>query len=204
VLLPAASALLPRIWAQGRDAQLDTASLLLRIATAALAGIVPGDAPLHRQLAAAWKVRRRQDADLLRMALVLCADHELNPSTFAVRCIASTGTHLFGAIAGGLAALSGPRHGGETIRAGTLLDEAARAADPDRYLALRLAHDERESGGRARLSGFGHPLYPAGDPHSRRWSARSRCRTARRSHCSRWAARPAGSRMRSSNTLTAS
>ncbi|KVR01390.1 citrate/2-methylcitrate synthase [Burkholderia ubonensis] len=146
VLLPAAAASIPRIRAQGRDAQLDTAALLLRVATAALAGIAPGDAPLHRQLADAWQVRGRGEADLLRRALVLCADHELNPSTFAVRCIASTGSHLFGAIAGGLAALAGPRHGGETFRAGTLLDEAARAADPDRYLAFRLAHDERTAG----------------------------------------------------------
>ncbi|KVP41513.1 citrate/2-methylcitrate synthase [Burkholderia ubonensis] len=166
VLLPAAAASIPRIRAQGRDAQLDTAALLLRVATAALAGIAPGDAPLHRQLADAWQVRGRGEADLLRRALVLCADHELNPSTFAVRCIASTGSHLFGAIAGGLAALAGPRHGGETFRAGTLLDEAARAADPDRYLAFRLAHDERAAGGRAALSGFGHPLYPAGDPRA--------------------------------------
>jgi len=167
VLLPAAAASLPRLWAQGRDAQFDAAALLLRVTAAALAGIAPGDAPVHRQLAGAWRVRRRDEADLLRRALVLCADHELNPSTFAVRCIASTGTHLFGAIAGGLAALSGPRHGGETFRAGALLDEAARAADLDRYLALRVAHDERADGARTMLSGFGHPLYPDGDPRAR-------------------------------------
>ncbi|AOI66422.1 citrate/2-methylcitrate synthase [Burkholderia territorii] len=167
VLLPAAAASLPRVWAQGRDAQFDAATLLLRVTTAALAGIAPGDAPVHLQLAAAWRLRRRDEADLLRRALVLCADHELNPSTFAVRCIASTGTHLFGAIAGGLAALSGPRHGGETFRAGALLDEAARAPDLDRYLALRVAHDERADGARTVLSGFAHPLYPDGDPRAR-------------------------------------
>ncbi len=167
VLLPAAAASLPRLWAQGRDAQFDAATLLLRVTTAALAGSAPNDAPVHRQLAAAWRIRRHDEADLLRRALVLCADHELNPSTFAVRCIASTGTHLFGAIAGGLAALSGPRHGGETFRAGALLDEAARAADLDRYLALRVAHDERTHGARTALSGFAHPLYPDGDPRAR-------------------------------------
>ncbi|NHL67189.1 helix-turn-helix domain-containing protein [Burkholderia ambifaria] len=167
VLLPAAAASLPRLWAQGRDAQFDAATLLLRVTAAALAGSTPNDAPVHRQLAAAWRIRRRDEADLLRRALVLCADHELNPSTFAVRCIASTGTHLFGAIAGGLAALSGPRHGGETFRAGALLDEAAHAADLDRYLALRVAHDERSDGARTVLSGFAHPLYPDGDPRAR-------------------------------------
>ncbi|PRH41552.1 citrate synthase [Burkholderia vietnamiensis] len=167
VLLPAAAASLPGRWAPGCDAQLDTAALLLRVTAAALAGVAPRDAPVHRQLAAAWGIRRRADADLLRRALVLCADHELNPSTFAVRCIASTGTHLFGAIAGGLAALSGPRHGGETLRAGALLDEAAHAADLDRYLAQRLAHDERSEGARTALAGFAHPLYPDGDPRAR-------------------------------------
>ncbi|MET3554321.1 citrate/2-methylcitrate synthase [Burkholderia sp. 567] len=167
VLLPAAAASLPRLWAQGRDAQFDAARLLLRVTAAALAGSTPNDAPVHRQLAAAWQIRRRDEVDLLRRALVLCADHELNPSTFAVRCIASTGTHLFGAIAGGLAALSGPRHGGETFRAGALLDEAAHAADLDRYLALRVAHDERADGARTVLSGFAHPLYPDGDPRAR-------------------------------------
>jgi citrate synthase len=126
----------------------------------------PSNAPLHRQLASAWRVRSRQQAGLLRAALVACADHELNASTFTVRCITSTGTHLFGAVAGGLAALAGPRHGGETVRIAALLDEASRAADLDRYLATRLSRHEQGTQGPV-LSGFGHPLYPEGDPRAR-------------------------------------
>lgn len=166
VLLPSAAAHLPRIWAQGREARLEIGATLLRVTLAALIGGMPSLAPAHEQLAAAWQVRDAAHAELLRIALVVSADHELNPSTFAVRCIASTGTHLFGAIAGGLAALAGPRHGGETVRAGALLDEAARAGDLDRHLAVRLTHDERELGMRTRLAGFGHPLYPLGDPRA--------------------------------------
>jgi len=129
----------------------------------------PSNEPLHRQLAAAWGVRSRVQINLLRAALVACADHELNASTFTVRCITSTGTHLFGAIAGGLAALAGPRHGGETTRVTALFDEAARADDLDRFLATRLARDEHATAQPQRplLSGFGHPLYPAGDPRAR-------------------------------------
>ncbi|KGE07157.1 MULTISPECIES: citrate/2-methylcitrate synthase [Burkholderia] len=164
-MLPACAARLPRRWAPGEQARQEVAVALLRATLAALAGGLPCARPAHLQLAEAWKLDTRH-AELLRAALVLCADHELNPSTFAVRCIASTGTHLFGAIAGGLAALAGPRHGGETVRARALLDEAARAADLDRYLAIRLAHDERGEGGRTRLAGFGHPLYPDGDPRA--------------------------------------
>lgn len=166
VLLPAAAAQMPRVWALGRDAQLDAACSLVRLLAAAMISTAPSSNPLHRQLAATWGVRNRQQADLLRMALVLCADHELNASTFTVRCITSTGTHLFGAVAGGLAALAGPRHGGETTRVAALFDEAERAGDLDRFLATRIAHNEHDGAPGAVLSGFGHPLYPQGDPRA--------------------------------------
>ncbi|AOJ01170.1 citrate synthase [Burkholderia mayonis] len=149
-----------------RDAQLDEAATLLRLATAALAASTPSAEPAHRQLAAAWRVNDPRDVDLLRIALVLCADHELNPSTFTVRCIASTGAPLFGAIAGGLAALSGPRHGGETLRVAALLDGAARARDLNRYVAAQIASYAHEPDARTQLPGFGHPLYPDGDPRA--------------------------------------
>lgn len=152
--------------ARRRDAQLDEAAMLLRVAAAALAARAPSAEPVHRQFAAAWRLTDPRDAELLRMALVLCADHELNPSTFAVRCIASTGAPLFGAIAGGLAALSGPRHGGETLRVAALLDGAAAARDLERYVAARIAAYECEPDARTRLPGFGHPLYPDGDPRA--------------------------------------
>jgi citrate synthase len=166
VLLPAAAAQMPRVWALGRDAQLDTACAVMRLLAAAMISAAPSNEPLHKQLASAWNVRNRQQAWLLRAALVACADHELNASTFTVRCITSTGTHLFGAVAGGLAALSGPRHGGETVRIAALLDEASRAPDLDRYLANRLARLEHGAHGPV-LSGFGHLLYPDGDPRAR-------------------------------------
>ncbi|CAB3780435.1 citrate synthase family protein [Paraburkholderia fynbosensis] len=166
VLLPAAAAHMPRVWALGRDAQLDTACAVMRLLAAAMISAAPSNEALHRQLACAWRVRNRHQAGLLRAALVACADHELNASTFTVRCITSTGTHLFGAVAGGLAALAGPRHGGETVRIAALLEEASRAPDLDRYLANRLTREEGGTQGPV-LSGFGHPLYPDGDPRAR-------------------------------------
>ncbi|ALL62857.1 citrate synthase [Paraburkholderia caribensis MBA4] len=166
VLLPAAAAQMPRVWALGRDAQLDNACALIRLMAGAMISAAPSNEPLHKQLAGAWGVRNRAQINLLRAALVACADHELNASTFTVRCITSTGTHLFGAVVGGLAALSGPRHGGETARVTALFDEAARAADLDRYLATRLAQHEQSAPGPV-ISGFGHPLYPDGDPRAR-------------------------------------
>ncbi len=129
------------------------AALVLTLA-ACVAGVPPRAAPLHRQLAKAWRLDAR-GADLIRMALVLCADHELNASSFTARCVASTGASLRAAVIGGLAALSGGRHGGMTSRIETFwrgLDEANLAVE----LRRRLAADQA-------LAGFGHPLYPAGD-----------------------------------------
>jgi citrate synthase len=96
-------------------------------------------------------------ADKLRAALVLSADHELNASTFTVRCIASTGAALPAALQGGLAALSGPRHGGMTGRVEALFEALERDGDPQRLIAGRVARGES-------VPGFGHLLYPAGDP----------------------------------------
>lgn len=107
-----------------------------------LASAVPG-------LAAAPRPER--DA-----ALVLVADHELNASTLAARVAASTGADLHGCVLAALATLSGPRHGGAGERVEVLLDEVA-ASSATETLRARLRRGDA-------LPGFGHPLYPEGDP----------------------------------------
>jgi citrate synthase len=96
---------------------------------------------------------------LLEAALILCVDHELNVSAFTARCIASADAPLYGAVAGGLAALSGSRHGGHTRRVEALLDEIGEPGRARQVLAERLRRGEA-------IPGFGHPLYPQGDPRS--------------------------------------
>ena len=93
----------------------------------------------------------------INRALVLCADHELNASTFAARVAASTGADLYACVAAALATLSGPRHGGAADRIEALIDEIG---EPGR--AQQVVH-ERARRGEA-IEGFGHPLYPGGDP----------------------------------------
>jgi len=90
---------------------------------------------------------------------VLIADHELNPSTFVARCVASTGATPYAVVAAALSALSGRFHGGETERAEGLLRELLEDGDPMAVMAGRLARGER-------LPGFGQPLYPEGDPRA--------------------------------------
>ncbi|PYE82411.1 citrate synthase family protein [Pseudoroseicyclus aestuarii] len=126
---------------------------LMRAMAAAVSGTQPSDLPLHRHLAQAWGAE--DGAELIRRALVLLADHELNASAFAVRVVASTGASLGACLQAGLSALSGPLHGGATSLVERLLDEVqALGAEP--ALEARLRRGEG-------VPGFGHKLYPQGD-----------------------------------------
>jgi citrate synthase len=141
-------------WQQSPERLAAGCGALLRLLAACLLGTAPDKAPIHLQCAQAWALDA-QGADLVRMALVLCADHELNASGFTARCVASTGASLRAAVVGGLAALTGGRHGGTTARVEALWDELGETQAPAR-LRQRLARGET-------LPGFGHHLYPEGD-----------------------------------------
>lgn len=93
-------------------------------------------------------------------ALVLCADHELNASAFAARVAASTGADLYSCIEAALAALCGPRHGGAADRVEALVRAIPRPEDAERVVHERARRGES-------VEGFGHPLYPEGDPRGR-------------------------------------
>jgi citrate synthase len=112
--------------------------------------------PLHRRFASVW--RRPEAAQLLRRTLVLLADHELNASTFAARITASTGAPLAGAVLAGLATLAGPLHGNAYLAVAALAADAAREGAGAAARAW-LARGQP-------LPGFGHRLYPAGDPRA--------------------------------------
>lgn len=165
--------------AASRDAARSTAarcSRLLRLMTAVVAGRSPDRDPVHRQLARAWQLDER-GADLVRQALTLCADHELNASSFAARCVASTGAELGACVTAGLAALSGTRHCGVTTAIEALWDRSLAARG---QTALDRLVDEGLAGSDAQIAGvpgqsvpgFGHPLYPDGDPRAQALLAR--------------------------------
>ncbi len=135
----------------------EVAAMLLRQNAALLVGVQPDARPVHRLLADAWVPGDAGFAELVRSALVLCADHELNVSAFAARVVASTGAHLHATVSAGLAALSGPRHGGATARAHALLVDAEAGGSPSAFIAERWRRGDE-------LPGFNHLLYPDGDP----------------------------------------
>lgn len=159
---PLARAMLAMAMLASMPASADTLQsgpALMRILAAALLQTAPSTLPLHRQMAQAWQADANQ-TELLRAALVLLADHELNASTFAVRCVASTGASLPAALGAGLAALSGDKHGGGSAAARRMLTQALAVPDAKDAIGAFYKMFAPE------FAGFGHPLYPLGDPRA--------------------------------------
>lgn len=100
-------------------------------------------------------------AELVRAfdaALILRADNELNPGTYAARVAASTGADLTSCVTSAMGALAGPKHSGHTLAVARFL---AEVGSPER------ADGVVESRARAtKLAGFGHPAYRGEDPRT--------------------------------------
>jgi citrate synthase len=202
-----------------------TGARILRLVAAVMLQTAPRSAPIHEQIVQAWALNNSHARELIRRALVLLADHELNASTFAVRCAASTGISLYDAVIAGLVALKGPRHGGVGPQASRLLDTLL-AGDIAAIVRERVALGER-------FPGFGHMIRapcrcsmlscaPESTSGSRwrfriasakrralspiaimRWpscAARSTCLSGAKRRSLRWPARRAGLRMRANNS----
>ena len=95
----------------------------------------------------------------MNTSMNLYAEHEFNASTFTCRVIAGTGSDMYSAIAGGIGALRGPKHGGANEVA---LDIQLRYANPDDAEAdIRRRVEAKEV-----VIGFGHPVYTVSDPRN--------------------------------------
>ncbi|KQP22774.1 citrate synthase family protein [Pseudorhodoferax sp. Leaf267] len=120
-------------------------------------GAQAGTQALHLRFAQGWKLPA-EVAELLRTAMVLLLDHELTSSAFAARIAASTGASLPACLLAGLTTLSGPLHGDASGRVQALFSEVERLGE-DAALAHHLSTGQP-------LAGFGHFLYPDGDPRA--------------------------------------
>jgi citrate synthase len=138
------------------------ARILSRLVEAAVGPQAPEGGRIAERLQLRWANTRPRAsaARLLDAALILSADHELNVSAFTVRCVASAGATPYGAVVAGLAALAGTRHGGHTARVEALFEEIGTPAHTGQVVSERLRRGEP-------VPGFGHPLYPDGDPRGR-------------------------------------
>lgn len=95
----------------------------------------------------------------LNAALVLLADHDLAASTIAVRVAASTRANPYAAVLAGLGALDGPMHGAIGSSVHRMIGAARREG-----ASTAITEWLRTASGN--LPGFGHSLYPEGDPRA--------------------------------------
>jgi citrate synthase len=132
-----------------------TGARILRLMTGVLSG--EGATGLAETLGRGWSQRGPEAGELLDAALIFCVDHELPVSTFAARCVASSGATPYSVVLAGLAALGGVKHGGQIELVETFLREVEAAGDARVVISGRLRRGEP-------IPGFGHSLYPEGDP----------------------------------------
>jgi citrate synthase len=102
-------------------------------------------------------------AKALNMLLILHADHGQNCSSSAVKLVGSGHANIFSSIAAGIAALSGPLHGGANQAVLEMLDTIV-ASGENLDTVVRRAKDKDDP---FRLMGFGHRVYKNFDPRAR-------------------------------------
>jgi citrate synthase len=158
-MLAAAASRDPAPFDQRVDALVRTGWRIVWLLTSAAVGRVRRVGGVDAVLSRAWNRGDPRAASIVRAALILCADHELNVSSFTARCVASTGSHLYAVVMAGLAALEGPRHGGASARVDAMLESLRDSRSLHHAVAARLRRGEP-------LDGFGHPLYNDGDPRA--------------------------------------
>src|SRR5215467_5690793 len=97
--------------------------------------------------------------EALNAALVLVADHELSVSTLAARMAASIAADPYAVVTVGLSALGGAMQAVASLAVEDLLAEVSGPERAAGAIGERLRRGDR-------LPGFGHRLYPRGDPRA--------------------------------------
>ncbi len=112
------------------------------------------------------------EAKLLDICMIIHAEHGGgNNSTFTTRCISSSGTDTYSAIAAGIGSLKGPRHGGANIKVYKMLEDMkanirditneGQVADYITKIMNKQAND-----GSGLVYGMGHAVYTLSDPRA--------------------------------------
>jgi citrate synthase len=101
-------------------------------------------------------------AELMDTDMVLHAEHGSNASAFTARVVAGTDANLHAAVTAGIAALSGPAHGGAAENVMHMAQEIGEAENAAAYVKSKRSGKNREP-----VMGFGHRVYRAEDPRAR-------------------------------------
>ncbi len=97
---------------------------------------------------------------IMDIALILHADHGMNASTFASMVVASTLSDLYYSIGAGIAALSGPLHGGANEAVLMMLEGIGHPDNVDEWFERTMRRKEK-------IMGMGHRVYKTYDPRAR-------------------------------------
>ncbi len=97
-----------------------------------------------------WKIR------MMDTIFILYADHEFNASTFAARVTAATLADMYAAVTSACGTLKGPLHGGANEESMKMLDDIKTPDRAEKWMMDALAK-------KAKIMGFGHRVYKAGD-----------------------------------------
>ena len=114
-----------------------------------------------------------EEAKLLDTCLMVHAEHGGgNNSTFATRVLTSSGTDTYSAIAAGIGALKGPKHGGANIKVAQMVDfirnDVADINDEGQVADYLRKIIQKEGGDRSGLIyGMGHAVYTISDPRAK-------------------------------------
>ena len=113
-----------------------------------------------------------EEAHALDMMLMLHADHGGgNNSTFACRCLSSTGTDTYSAISAAIGSLKGPLHGGANAKVMDMFTHIKRDVsdyeDEEEIRAYLGKILQGEAGdGSGKIYGLGHAVYTLSDPRA--------------------------------------
>ena len=157
VSLPLAGAADPAAYDLRPAAVARTGARILALMASVAGGREEVSGDVAEALRRGWVPGDRGAAALIGAALVLCADHELPVSTFAARCVASSRATPYAVVQAGLAALSGVKHGGQVELVEAFLREVEAVGAAREVITVRLRRGDG-------VPGFGHSLYPEGDP----------------------------------------
>lgn len=120
-----------------------------------------GQTPIAQTLLSSLSGKRQKEqARMVNRALVLCADHELNPSALAARVAGSCDASMYSCLLSALGSFSGSLHGSASKRTEELVLSSLKFSTAKSWLKDFLSHSES-------IPGFGTKLYEQGDPRAK-------------------------------------
>ena len=159
LILPMIEQATPRSFNLSFDGYNETSVDALRWITALVSESLPSAEPIHLHLSKQMKTDKAFE-DLIRQTIILSIDHELDPSTVAVRAAANTGITPYMAIISGLIAFHGRRLAyGEVGKISNIIELISSASSPKEVIYQK--HKLGEP-----ISGFGASVHSESDPRA--------------------------------------